>query len=253
MLERLLAADLLTVFLVFCRLGSAMVVLPGFGEAFVAPRLRLMLALALAVAVTPVVAPSLPRASDAAAIVGLILSEIGVGLFIGTAARLLISALQVAGTVIAFQVNLSSAFVFDPTAGQQDMVTGSFLSILGLTLLFVTDLHHLLLRGLVDSYAVFLPGALPPVGDFADAVARLAADSFRIGLQLAAPFLLVGILIAVGMGLLSRLMPQVQIFFVAAPVQILIGMLALMLTVSVGMSWFLGMFEELFGQTLRVG
>ena len=248
MLERIIAGDLLSFFLVFCRVGSAMMVLPGFGEAFVSPRVRLLLALAVAAIATPVVAASLPPQSVGLGAVGLLITEIGVGLFIGTAARMLTTALQVAGTVIAFQINLSSAFVFDPIGGQQNAVTASFLSTIGLVLLFVTDLHHLLLRGLIESYAVFIPGALPPLGDFVDAATRLAAESFRIGIQLSAPFLLIGVLLSVGMGLLSRLMPQVQIFSLATPVQIMTGLLAMLLTISFGMSWFLETFEEGFGR-----
>ena len=246
MLESILAADLLTFFLVFCRIGSAMVVLPGFGESYVSPRVRLLFALTVVVVTMPVVAPQLPPMPSGLGLVVPLVGEIGIGLFIGTAARILTSALQTAGTVIAFQINLSSAFVFDPMAGQQGAITSAFLSLVGLTLLFVTDLHHLLLRGLVDSYSVFVPGRLPPIGDFADAVSRLTADSFRIGIQLSAPFLLIGILISVGMGLLARLMPQVQIFAVAPPVQIVTGLFALVLTLSFGMGWFLEWFEDRF-------
>lgn len=253
MLERLLAADLLIFFLVFCRLGSAIMMLPGFGEVFVSPRLRLLLALAVALVATPVVGGGLPRPADGGALVLLLLSEIAVGLFIGTVARLMISALQVAGTVIGFQISLGSAFVYDPMVGQQGAITGSLLTMLGLVLLFVTDLHHLLLAGLIGSYGVFVPGVLAPVGDFADLVARTVADAFRIAMQLAAPFLLVGILISLGMGLLSRLMPQLQIFFVAVPAQILVGLLALLVTISYGMTWFLQGFADGISRILPSG
>lgn len=248
MLERVLSTDLLSFFLVFSRLGAAMMLLPGFGETFVAPRVRLLLALCLAAICTPVVAPALPQLSSGLDMIALLLTEIGVGLFIGTAARMLTSALQTAGTVIAFQISLSSAFVFDPASGQQNAVTASFLSTMGLVLLFVTDLHHLLLRGLIESYSIFIPGSLPPLGDFVDTITRITAKSFRVGIQLAAPFVLIGVLLSVGLGLLSRLMPQIQIFSIAIPVQLLTGFLAMLLTVSYGMTWFLGVFEDGFSR-----
>lgn len=242
MLERLVLVDVLTFFLVFCRVGSAVMVLPGFGEAMVSPQVRLLLALAVTLVVAPVVGPAL--AGTPGGLEMLLITEIGVGLFVGAAARMMMSALQVAGNVIAFQTSLAGAMAFDPMSNTQTPVTGTFLSTLGLVLVFVADLHHLMLAGIVESYRLFVPGQLPPIGDFAEAATRIIGDSFRIGMQLSAPFLLVGILVTVGMGLLSRLMPQVQVFFLAVPVQIMIGLLVLALTLSFGMSWFLEGYEQ---------
>ena len=242
MLERLIVVDVLTFFLVFCRVGSAVMVLPGFGEALVSPQVRLLLALAISLVMAPVVGPTLAGAGGGIEL--LVLTEIGVGLFVGAAARLMMSSLQVAGNVIAFQTSLAGAMAFDPTSNAQTPVTGTFLSTLGLVLIFVTDLHHLMLAGLVESYRLFVPGNLPPIGDFAESATRIIADAFRIGLQLSAPFLLVGITVTVGMGLLSRLMPQVQVFFLAVPAQIMIGLLVLALTLTFGMTWFLEYYEQ---------
>jgi flagellar biosynthesis protein FliR len=251
--QALLTADLLSFFLVFCRLGAAMMVLPGFGDTFVAPRLRLALALALTLVVTPVVGTTLPMLGDEAPVVALLVMEIGVGLFLGITVRLLMAALQVAGTIIGFQISLANALVADVASAQQGALPSSLLSTLGLVLVFVTDLHHVMLAGLVDSYRVLPPGGLPPIGDFTETVARLVADSFRIGLQLAVPFILVGILTSVGMGLLTRLMPQAQIFFVAMPLQIMLGLLVFGLTLSVGMGWFMSVFEDRLSHMFLAG
>ncbi len=244
MLERLLAADLAALFLVFCRIGSAIMLLPGFGESFVSPRVRLLLAAAVTLVAAPVVIPSLPALPQGALPgTGLILTEIGVGIFLGAGARLMMSALQVAGSVIAVQTNLANAFTFDPVAAEQGAVTTGFLSMTGMVLVFATDLHHLMLTGLIDSYRTFVPGALPPLGDFADAVTRIVAEAFRIGIQLAAPFIVVGILVNVGMGLLARLMPQIQIFFIATPLQIGLGLFVFALSLGVGLTWFIEGYE----------
>ena len=249
MLERLLAADLIGFVLVFCRMGSAMMLLPGFGEAFVSPRIRLLLALAVTLVAAPVVATALPRfPAGVLPGAGVIITEMGVGLFLGAAARLMLSALQVAGSVIAVQTNMANAFTNDPVGAEQGAVTTGFLTTLGLVLVFATDLHHLMLTGLVESYAIFQPGNLPPLGDFSEAITRVIADSFRIGLQLAAPFVVIGILTNAGMGLLARLMPQIQIFFVAMPVQIALGFLVLTVTLSAGMGAFLDGYEDGLGR-----
>src|SRR3546814_14126965 len=80
----------------------------------------------------------------------------------------------------------------EPTVSTESPVTGTFLSMLGLVLIFTVELHHLMLSGIVESYRLFVPGDLPPIGDFAASVTRIVAESFRIGLQLSAPFLPVG-------------------------------------------------------------
>lgn len=252
MLADALTLDLMALFIVFCRLGGALMVMPGFGEGFVSPRVRLLLALTLSIVLAPLVTPLLP--ADRALLAGylpLVAGELAVGFFIGVTARLLMSALQVAGTMIAFQASMANAFSFDVVSAQQGALAANFLGILGMVLIFVTDLHHLMLRALVDSYVLFPPGVAPPMGDFADTAARLVAESFRIGVQFAAPFVLVGVLMTLGTGLLARLMPQVQVFFVMMPLQITMGMLIFGLVIGAGMMWFVGRWEsafvELFG------
>jgi flagellar biosynthesis protein FliR len=244
-LEQLLPGQIFSFFLVFARIGSAFSVLPGFAEAFVAMRFRLMLAGATSIVVAPVVAPGLPPAPDStAAFFILVGSETIIGLFIGVTARLALAAIQTAGMVIGLQTSLANAFAFDPTTAQQNAVVGAWLSTVALVLIFVTDLHHLMLRGLVDSYALFQPGAAPPVGDFAEAIVRLVSSSFMLGIQISAPFMAFGFIFFLALGLLARLMPQVQIFFVAVPLQIVIGFIAIAATVAFGMHTFLNGFES---------
>jgi flagellar biosynthetic protein FliR len=85
------------------------------------------------------------------------------------------------------------------------MLVGNFLTLLGITLVFATDLHHLVIAGMNDSYTIFQPGEMPLVGDAAQHVTRIVATAFRIGIQLSAPFLVFGLLFNLGLGVLSRL------------------------------------------------
>ena len=157
-------------------------------------------------------------------------------------------ALEIAGTVISFQIGLATASIFNPLLSDQGSVTSVLITIAGLVLMFQTDMHHLMLRALIDSYTLFSPGNLPPIGDFTEVVSRTVARSFAIGMQLAAPFLVILTLMYVALGLMSRLMPQLQIFFVALPLQIGVGFMILLLTFSTLMLWFL----ENFGDVLRM-
>ena len=240
MLEEFVSLNVFSVLLVFARLGSAFMLLPGFGESYVGPRVRLFLAFAVSLAVLPVVGEDLPpMPADVLSTALLVLAEILIGLFIGGAVRLITTALHIAGQIMALQSALAAAQFFDPNQGTGGSMHGSFLSMLGIVLIFATNLHHPMLWALVDSYALFAPGAPPPLADFAEITTRMAADAFRIAFQLAAPIVIVTLLVNVSTGLIARLIPQIQIFFIALPLQIGVGFLILGITLSAVMLWYL--------------
>src|SRR5437879_4664417 len=161
-----------------------------------------------------------------------------IGAMLGLTARLTLSALQVAGSIVAQQLGLGFVTAVDPTQGQQGIIVGNFLTMLGITVLFATNLHYLVIAALNDSYALFRPGEVPFAGDMAALVTGTAAGAFRIGVQLSAPFLVFGPLFTLGLGVLSRLMPQMQVFFVGMPASILIGFLVLLLVIGAMISLF---------------
>jgi flagellar biosynthesis protein FliR len=252
MLNALLVSDVYLFMLIFARLGSALILLPGFGEVNVPVRVRLIIALTFSFVVFPVVSVTLPSLpANLAELLLLLGGEILIGLAIGAITRLLISMLQVAGTIIAFNAGLASAQMFDPSAGQSGAITGAFLSTIGITLLFVTNMHHVMLMAMVDSYVLFVPGQGFPIGDFSEAATRVVADSFRLGLQIALPVLVISMLIYVSMGLMARLMPQIQVFFIALPLQILVGFSVLAVTIGVSMIVFIDHFETVVGGFLH--
>jgi flagellar biosynthesis protein FliR len=122
----------------------------------------------------------------------------------------------------------------------------NFLTIVGVTLIFATDMHHLVIAALNDSYRLFAPGEVLPFGDIAALMTKTVADAFRVGIQLSAPFLVFGLLFNVGLGVLSRLMPQMQVFFVGMPLSILLGFI--MFVMVIGM--MMGTFTEFLGSVL---
>jgi flagellar biosynthesis protein FliR len=100
-------------------------------------------------------------------------------------------------------------------------------------------MHHLVIAALNDSYTLFEPGEVPATGDVAALFTRTVAGAFRIGVQLSALFIVFGLLFNVGLGVLARLMPQMQVFFVALPLSILLGFLVLLLVIGAMMGLFL--------------
>lgn len=233
--------------LVFARIGSAIMLLPGFGEVYVLARYRLLFALIFSGLLLPILAPILPPLPQSVPDLVLVLGgELVIGVFIGTMTRVLLAALQMAGQVVSMQTGLSNAQMFNPLEATTDSVPSTFYAILGVLLIFLTNTHHLMLRGLLDSYAVFVPGHLPPVGDLSQTVAHAVAASFRLAIEMAAPFIVLGTAFFVGLGLIGRLVPQVQILFVSQPLQILGGLLLMGLLVATGMGWFLQVFAQQF-------
>ena len=229
-----------TFLLCFSRIGTMIMLLPGLGELTVSPRVRLTLALVL----TTVILPLHPNAyqvdmQNYGPVLMMLFQELVIGSVLGLLSRLTVSALQVAGVVVAQQMGLGFVTAVDPTQGQQGMIVGNFLAVLGITMIFATDLHHLVIMALNDSYDIFKPGELPIIGDVANALSGTVAGAFRIGVQLAAPFLVFGLLFNMGLGLLSKLMPQMQVFFVGMPLSIIIGFLILFLVVGAMMTTFL--------------
>ncbi len=230
--------------LVFARIGTMVMLLPGLGELTVSPRVRLTIALTLTAVLMPLHRTAYQVDLRAFGPVLMMLGhELLVGCVLGLIARLTIAALQIAGAVVAQQVGLGFVTAVDPTQGQQGAIVGNFLAVLGITMIFATDLHHLLIAALNDSYVLFRPGEVPLVGDIAGVVTGTVASAFRIGVQLAAPFLVFGLLFNLGLGVLSRLMPQMQVFFVGMPLAILVGFLILFLVLGAMMSAFLGHVE----------
>jgi flagellar biosynthetic protein FliR len=234
-----------TYLLVFARIGTMVMLLPGLGELSVPVRMRLTIALVLAAVIMPLHRNAYQVDLRALGpVLVLLVEEIVVGAVLGITGRLVLSALQVAGSVVAQQLGLGFVTAVDPTQGQQGLIVGNFLTLLGITLIFATDLHHLAIAALADSYTLFRPGEVPLTGDMAAHTTRLVGGAFRIGIQLSAPFLVFGILFNLGLGLLSRLMPQMQVFFVGIPLSILVGFVILVFVVGAMMSTFLGYLQS---------
>jgi flagellar biosynthesis protein FliR len=227
--------------LVFARVGTMVMLLPGLGELSVPMRVRLTVALVLTALLLPLHRHAYQIELRSLVPVLLMLGqEMLIGAVLGLTARLTMSALHVAGSVIAQQLGLGFVTAVDPSQGQQTVIVANFLTVLAVTLIFATDMHHLVIAALNDSYTLFRPGEVPLAGDVAALVTRTVAAAFRIGVQLAAPLLVFALLFNLGLGVLSRLMPQMHVFFVGMPVTILVGFLILLLVVGTMMGVFLG-------------
>jgi flagellar biosynthesis protein FliR len=225
--------------LVFARLAAIIMLIPGFGETFVPVRIRLSLALTLALVLFPVVGGAVPPIpAEVSGVAGAVIKETAIGLVIGTILRLFMSSLSAAGEIVSIQTTLGFAQTANPTQAAPSTTLSTFLMLLGLVLIMTTNLHHLFLSAIVRSYTIF-PFTKPfPLADANALAVQTVSRSFALGLQLAAPVVAFSLIFNIATGLVGRVMPQFQIFFVSSPLMILLGLSIFALSLGlIGMVW----------------
>ena len=225
--------------LVFARLGAVVMLIPGLGESFIPPRIRLAFALSLSLMMFPLVAAAAPPLpADAAGMALAVIKELLIGLLIGAILRLFMTSLASAGEIISIQTTLSFAQTANPMQAQPTTTIGTFLGLIGIVLIFTTNLHHLFIAAIVKSYDLFPFTRNMPLADAGELAVQTMGKSFALGLQLAAPVVVFSLIFNIATGLVGRVMPQFQVFFVATPLMLLMGLSVFALSLGViGMVW----------------
>lgn len=245
MLQELLHLELHKYILIFLRLGSAIMLMPGFMTTYINMRYRLSIALGLTIILYPFLYDKLPPApQDFLENVKIYMFEITIGVFLGLMMQFTFTALNLAGNFAGTAIGFSNAQLFDPSTQAQSIVLESFFSIIALTIIFVTDLHHTMLGAIISSYDLFKVGESLLTGDMADFLSTTLGESFITGFRLASPFIAFTIIFYVGMGLVSRLMPQLNIFFLSLPLQLYLGIGLLFITLPAVIFWFVEYYER---------
>lgn len=234
--------------LVFARVGAVVMLLPGFGETFVPPRIRLAFALALSLMLFPLLggaAPALP--ATATDLAGAVIKELLIGLMIGGILRIFMTSMATAGEIVSMATTLSFAQTANPMQAQPSTTLGTFLGLIAIVLIFATNLDHLFVAAIVNSFDLFPFRREVPVADAAQLAIQTLSRSFGLGLQLAAPVVVFSLIFNIATGLVGRVMPQFQVFFVATPLMLLMGLSIFALSLGViGIVW-IDRFRELLG------
>lgn len=236
----LLNQQLWTIFLVFCRLGSALMLYPGMGESYIPPRLRLGFALVCTYCIGAALPPMLHATPDLSVHdIPLIVREILIGISSGLLMRVFFLTLESVGTVWSMQTGLSHVMLLNPLMNQPASVWGHALSLFGLALLFATDTHHFFLKGLNQSFQTCPLGQGFLHEAWVETAQQVGRASAELALTLSAPFLGAGLIFYTALGLMNRMIPQIQIFFVTQPLQILLGLLLISLVFAESLKLFL--------------
>ncbi len=228
----LTAAGLAGMILVFARVGAVMALLPGFGEQMIPLRVRLGLTIAFTMVVWPMLAPELLTTDPARPFLAMVIIETGIGLMLGLAIRLMVIALQLAGSIAAQSTALAQ--IFGAGAAPDPMpAIGSILMLAGVTLAVASGLHVKAAVAMARSYEI-LPMGLPvPASDVAAWGTARVAMAFALGFSLAAPFVIAAFAYNLALGAINRAMPQLMVAFIGAPAITAGGLLILMLATPV--------------------
>jgi len=228
-----LTDNVLATFIVFCRIGACLMLVPGYSSVNVPPQIRLFVALVTTFALTPILVSILKPLVDGASpltLALLIVTELVVGGVIGLGGRVFFLALQTMLTVMASAIGLSSipgtpVADTDPAPPVVPLIMAAVT-----TLFFLTDQHWQVLRGLMNSYDVWRPGE-KLTGEMAlnQLVGRLA-DAFVLTLRITSPFIVYSVIVNFSVGLINKLTPAIPVYFVSVPFVLFGGFLLLYLT-----------------------
>lgn len=228
---------------VVARIGSALMFMPAFGEMQFPIRGRIAFALVLCAALYPAIPNASWMPSQPLGVALLLATEVTLGLWMGLAARVLLAAMQFAGNQIGQIIGLANAFGPSFGAFEGATMVATLLLMGSVTVIFATDTHHIILMALMHSYDSLPPGQAL-TNDLASNMVKAGSHSLYVGTAIAVPFFVMGVILNLGMGLANRMMPQLPVFFVAAPLLIGVGFLVLSVAAAVVLPYFVADFAD---------
>lgn len=220
----------LLVFLLFCRIGGCLMLMPGFSSPRVPVQVRLFVAIAVTLALSPVLLPDLKARvlnSQPGALLALLAAETLTGIFIGLLGRIFFLALQFMASALASFIGYAGLPGMPIDDTEPNPALASLITLTATVLFFVADLHWEVLRGLVRSYAV-LPVSGPVAFDLGlERLVTATSDAFVLTLQISGPFVVYAFAINLAFGIVNKLTPQIPVYFISLPFVIAGGQLLL--------------------------
>lgn len=245
--QALLQSQALGFFAVFLRMSAFFALLPGFGERTVPARVKIGLALAMTIIVFPAVdlnALSTPTAM-------LIMTEIATGAFLGLGVRLLVLALQTAGSIAAQATSLAQ--LLGGNGADPLPAMGHILVVAGLALAMITGLHVKAAQFFLLSYELVPAGQFPQPELFSQWGVHLTAQAFSLAFALSAPFIVLSVIYNLALGAINRAMPQLMVAFVGAPLITAGGLFLLFLTAPIMLVVWIGAMDDFLAAPMAVG
>jgi flagellar biosynthesis protein FliR len=210
--------------LVLARPGMLIAAAPVFGGHFAPPHVRVGLAMILSFILMPVV--EVPAVATLAGLTIVVARELAIGLALALGIRALIAGAELGGHLAGSQLMLSYGSVIDPQGGVRNTVLATLYGNLTLLTFFLVNGHHALVRALGASYAAIPIGSGAIDASLATSVMRLLGVVFTFGLRLAAPVIVVMLIVEIAAGLISKTAPAINLMVVGTPIRLIVGLLA---------------------------
>ena len=211
--------------LLLVRPGALIVGAPAFGGVFAPAPVKIGLTLLVAIALLP--STSIPPAGASIALAGVIARELAIGLALALSIRTLVASAELAGQLVGFQMGLSYSAIVDPQSGVRNELIAALYANIAMVMFFLVNAHHTLLRALRDSYDSLPIGAGQVAGSIPQDVVGLLGLVFLLGARLAAPLVIVLVVTELGLALVARSAPALNLMVVGAPVRIIVGLILL--------------------------
>jgi len=211
--------------LVFIRIGAILIAAPLFGSRNVPFQLKAGLSLVLAMVIFPVAGFQEVYLTGIPSLVTAMMGEVLIGVIIGFTARLIFSAVQLAGQLIGFQMGFGIVNVIDPQTSTQFSIVAQFQNVMTLLIFLVLDAHYWFILAISSSFELIPPLGFCFTNSLMEAIVSLSCDMFVIAAKVAAPVIAVLLFTSVALGLIARTVPQMNIFIVGFPIKIAIGLL----------------------------
>jgi flagellar biosynthetic protein FliR len=235
------------VFLVFIRVSAIVVMLPILGDRSTPARIKAGLSLLIALLVVPFVGRPSGVSEDLFSLVLKMGGELFIGIILGFAGRFLFEGIQMAGQLVGFQMGFSIVNIIDPVTSKQVSIIAEFQYLLAGLLFLAIDGHHLLLQAVSESYAVVPVLGFHLTGALIQNIVDLTREMFVISMKISAPIVVALVFANIGLGIVARTVPQINIFIVGFPLQIAIGLVGIGLTMPIFMHVTTGLFSDLSG------
>ncbi len=239
---------ILAAFLIFVRVGSMMMIAPYFSSAVFPVRVRLFFALTTSMLLYPVipaenVLPDLD--SEMILVLMVIIQEVLTGLALGLVGQLLLAGLELGGSLISIQVALRFANIVDSMSQQQTAVISNMFNLLAILFFLGIEGEKIFILALANSFEV-VPTGMSQLDQASPLFIEVAVRLFVIGVQIASPFLVVIFLLNLSFAIFARVMPQANIFFIALPLKIGIGLIVLIMVIPYFPVFLDTLYQELF-------
>ena len=214
-----------TFFFVLVRVGAILFSIPFLDTRNIPTLVKAGLAIAVSLLIVPQINPANRPAIDNVVQMSLGLAgELAVGLIIGLTVQLFFAGIQLAGQMGGFQMGFAIANVVDPASSLQIPLLAQFLNLFAMLVFMVLNIHHYFIRALVEGFELIPLWGAHFNGDLMQLIVQLAANAFILAVKIGAPVMIALLLSSVALGLMARTVPQMQIFIVAMPLKIILGM-----------------------------